>query len=212
MVLVVKLINSTVLMEYTSISMKLFMLLIDIITEFNGGYAVRFLFFLLLFRKWENDYVGATVGVTIAGQSGIPGSWSYQLSNPTHIKFDLRGNMYVMDTSNKRIQRWNPGSTYGITTVSTTALLNGMGIAFDLAGNLIVVDYSSHRVVKFPITCCKLLLPIRNYFIFFQKKKLRSIFTFFFLLATPSTTIATPARMSLYILVTISVMTHLSSL
>ncbi|CAF4021362.1 unnamed protein product, partial [Rotaria sordida] len=76
---------------------------------------------------------GATTGVTVAGQSGIAGSWSYQLNNPTHIKFDLMGNMYVMDAGNKRIQRWSPGSTYGVTVVSTTALLNGIGIAFDLA-------------------------------------------------------------------------------
>ena len=41
------LINSTVLMEYMSIQMKLSMLWIDIIIEFNDGYAVRFLLFLL---------------------------------------------------------------------------------------------------------------------------------------------------------------------
>ncbi|CAF1292333.1 unnamed protein product, partial [Rotaria sordida] len=102
-------------------------------------------------RKLHNSYVGATTGVTVAGQSGIAGSWSYQLNNPTHIKFDLMGNMYVMDAGNKRIQRWSPGSTYGVTVVSTTALLNGIGIAFDLAATPIVTV--APLAMAYPLPC-----------------------------------------------------------
>ncbi len=49
-------------------------------------------------------HIGAANGSTIAGQSGVPGGWSYQFSSPTSITFDQYGNMYVMDSGNNRIQ------------------------------------------------------------------------------------------------------------
>ncbi|CAF3461229.1 unnamed protein product, partial [Rotaria sp. Silwood2] len=57
-----------------------------------------------------------------------------------------------MDSGNDRIQRWWPGSTYGV-TVAAAVLSNSKGIAFDPFGGLAVADYSNHRIVLFPAVC-----------------------------------------------------------
>ncbi|CAF5052656.1 unnamed protein product, partial [Rotaria sp. Silwood1] len=57
-----------------------------------------------------------------------------------------------MDSGNNRIQRWWPGSTYGV-TVASASLNNPRGMAFDTSGNLAVADESYHRMVLFPVTC-----------------------------------------------------------
>ncbi len=93
-------------------------------------------------------------GTTIAGESGVAGSWSYQLSSPVAITFDQYENMYIMDSGNNRIQRWWPGSTYGVSVV-LGSFSNPRGMAFDPFGNLAVADYSYHRVVLFSVGCRK---------------------------------------------------------
>ena len=101
--------------------------------------------------------VGAPNGTTIAGQSGVAGSWSYQFSSPTAITFDQYGNMYVMDAGNNRIQRWWPGSTYGITVVSAS-LSTPKGMTIDPLGDLLVADEYYHRVVSFAVVCRKFVM------------------------------------------------------
>ncbi|CAF3803800.1 unnamed protein product [Rotaria magnacalcarata] len=100
-------------------------------------------------QKWP---AGAAVGTTVAGQSSVSGTWSYQLNLPTAIIFDQHGYMYVMDAGNSRIQRWLPGMTYGVTVVAST-VSTPYGINFDFAGNIIVADTSNHRIIAFSITC-----------------------------------------------------------
>jgi DNA-binding beta-propeller fold protein YncE len=100
------------------------------------------------------QYVGAINATTVAGQNGVAGSWSYQFNTPTSVTFDEYGNMYIMDSGNNRIQRWWPGSTYGV-TVASGSLYNPRGLAFDPSGNLATADYSYHRVVSFAIACRK---------------------------------------------------------
>ncbi|CAF3633133.1 unnamed protein product [Rotaria sp. Silwood1] len=100
-------------------------------------------------QKWIAGAVNAT---TVAGVSGVAGSWSYELHYPTAITFDQYNYMYIMDSGNNRIQRWWPGSIYGV-TVASASLYNPRGMAFDTSGNLVVVDESYHRIVLFPVTC-----------------------------------------------------------
>ncbi|CAF3039731.1 unnamed protein product [Rotaria sp. Silwood2] len=102
-------------------------------------------------QKWS---LGAVSGITIAGQINVAGSWSYQFNLPTAITFDQYNNMYIMDAGNNGIQRWWPGSTYGVTVAAAT-LSNPRGMAFDPSGNLVVTDYSNHRVVLFSVYCRK---------------------------------------------------------
>jgi DNA-binding beta-propeller fold protein YncE len=99
-----------------------------------------------------DDIIGVTNGITVAGQIGVAGSWSYQFSSPTAVTFDQYGNMYVMDSGNTRIQRWWPGSTYGV-TVASASMSSPRGMRFDSLGNLVVVDASNDRVLSFPVVC-----------------------------------------------------------
>ena len=119
---------------------------------------------------WKNDRahvvrinpsLDAANGTLIAGESGVAGAWSYQFSNPTSITFDRFGSMYIMDSGNNRIQRWSPGSTYGV-TVASASMSNPRGLSFDTYGNLVVADMSNHRIVSFPVSC-------REYLTFFIK-------------------------------------------
>ncbi|CAF4516191.1 unnamed protein product, partial [Rotaria socialis] len=96
-------------------------------------------------QKWPS---GAALGTTVAGQSAVSGTWSYQLNLPTAITFDQYGYMYVMDAGNSRIQRWLPGMTYGVTVVAAT-VSTPYGINFDFAGNIIVADTSNQRIIAF---------------------------------------------------------------
>ena len=108
-----------------------------------------------LLHSYIHEYILDQLnGTTIAGQSGVAGSWSYQFNSPTAITFDQYNNLYVMDSGNDRIQRWWPGSTYGV-TVASAVLANPRGMAFDPWGNLVVTDMSYHRVVLFSVACRK---------------------------------------------------------
>jgi hypothetical protein len=53
-----------------------------------------------------------------------------------------------------RIQRWSPGSRYGV-TVAAASPMYARGMAFDPSGNLVVADQSYHRILLFSINCCK---------------------------------------------------------
>lgn len=98
--------------------------------------------------------IGATSGNTIAGESGVSGSWSYQFNLPTAMIFDQLQNMYVMDSGNNRIQKWTPGATYGITVVAAT-MSSPRGMKFSTTGSLVVADMSYHRIISFALMCRK---------------------------------------------------------
>ncbi len=128
--------------------------MIVIIIEFKNGYRVSSSTYINRSDRLQCFYVGGSAGSTVAGQTGVPGGWSYQFSSPTSITFDQYGNMYVMDSGNNRIQRWWSGSTYGVTVVAA-GFSNPRGIAFDSSGNLAIADYSYARVVLAAIVCRK---------------------------------------------------------
>ncbi|CAF4611370.1 unnamed protein product, partial [Rotaria socialis] len=74
------------------------------------------------------------------GESGLAGSWSYELNHPTVVMFDQFDNMFILDTGNKRIQKWAPESTYGITVALLTGFTDPRGMSFDTYGSLVVAD------------------------------------------------------------------------
>ncbi|CAM4857880.1 unnamed protein product [Rotaria socialis] len=101
-------------------------------------------------QKWTRD---ASSGWTVAGQSGVNGSSSRQLWNPTAVLVDQYNNLFILDTRNTRIQKWPPGSIDGSTVISIPASFIGYSMRFDQAGNLLVVDGLHKRIISFPVVC-----------------------------------------------------------
>ncbi|CAF4113824.1 unnamed protein product, partial [Rotaria magnacalcarata] len=100
-------------------------------------------------QQW---YPGAATGITVAGQTGVAGSWSYLLYYPTAVIYDQYNYLYIVDSSNNRVQRWVPGASYGITVASST-MSNPRGLSLDSSGNIIVADMSLHRIISFAVSC-----------------------------------------------------------
>lgn len=110
-------------------------------------------------QKFPPNSNQSTNSVTVAGGNGM-GSAANQLHEPTAVTMDNSGNLYVMDESNERVQKFPPGSnsaTNGITVAggngNGTALNQitfGEGLALDANNNIYVSDYAYTRVLKFP--------------------------------------------------------------
>jgi sugar lactone lactonase YvrE len=108
-------------------------------------------------QKW---LPGATSGITVAGQSGVPGNGLNQLNSPTTLIVDTSGNMFISDNRNNRIMRWSAGSNYGLPIAGSTTsgasayqLWNPLGIHFDSSGSLYVADCLNSRIQQFSISC-----------------------------------------------------------
>ena len=84
----------------------------------------------------------------------MAGSWAYQLSSPVAVVLDQYDNIYIMDATNRRIQRWRQGGTYGVTVAAST-MSNPQGIVIDPSGNLVIADSGYHRILLFPTYCRK---------------------------------------------------------
>lgn len=84
---------------------------------------------------------------------GSKGSGNGQFSSPTGIATDAQGNAWVADTSNNRVQQFNPKGEY-LTKFGSLGSGNGQfyapsGIAIDSKGNIWVVDSGNNRVQQF---------------------------------------------------------------
>lgn len=62
--------------------------------------------------------------------------------------------MFVLDSSNNRVQRWWPGGAFG-TTVLQATLSNALGMSLDRAGTLYIADTGYQRILSFPVWCRK---------------------------------------------------------
>jgi serine/threonine protein kinase, bacterial len=65
------------------------------------------------------------------------------------VAVDSAGDLYVTDTSNKRVVKLAAGSSTQ-TVLPFTGLASSWGVAVDTAGNLYVADTTNNRVVKLP--------------------------------------------------------------
>ena len=69
-------------------------------------------------QKYES---GSSFGITVAGQANATGcSSSTCLLNPADVAVDTARNIYVLDTSNGRVQLWYYGSTAGVTVAGNS--------------------------------------------------------------------------------------------
>ncbi|CAF3800152.1 unnamed protein product [Rotaria sordida] len=104
---------------------------------------------------------GLGVGVTVAGGNG-PGLASNQLYRPTDIYVSrLDGSIYIADSYNNRIQKWQKNATFGVTVAGSSIGISGRtpylmsityGLAIDYEENyLYVSDISNNRIQRFSL-------------------------------------------------------------
>ncbi len=101
------------------------------------------------FPSWENT------GTSVAGGNGT-GNSNAQLNLPSAIAIDSKGNMYVADPVNNRVQLWKPGELVGTTIVggngagaNPNQLNYPTGVFVDPFNNIYVVDQNNQRVQYF---------------------------------------------------------------
>ena len=101
---------------------------------------------------------GALSGTTVCGQSnGVSGSDAYHLSNPWRVIVENEGDIYVVDTSNHRIQLWQLNSSFGLTVAglgvsgsSASQLSNPEDIFRDEKSEaLYITDTYNHRIMRY---------------------------------------------------------------
>jgi hypothetical protein len=101
------------------------------------------------------------IGTTVAGGNGI-GAGAHQLYYPTYIRISEKtGTMYIVDSNNNRIQRWEQGATTGVTIAgdpygnsgsSATMLYYPTGLSINDNETLMyVTDSSNNRVQRFQL-------------------------------------------------------------
>lgn len=88
--------------------------------------------------------------------TGGEGSGNGQFSRPRGIVADAKGNFYVADTGNSRIQKFKADGSF-LTSFGKPGTAEGEikepnGIAVDEAGNLYVTDALNHKLIKFDPT------------------------------------------------------------
>ena len=100
-------------------------------------------------RSLNNNNVSATV---IAAGTGSAGSTANQLDSPRGIFVHTNFTLFVADSTNKRIQRFDFGNLTG-TTVSLYGLTNPTGldqpsgVVLDAEGYLFIADTGNNRIV-----------------------------------------------------------------
>ena len=77
------------------------------------------------------------------------------LNSPHGITIDSNNNLYITDTYNNRVMKWEPDATEGVLVAggndsgsANNQFDRPFGIDIDSSGNLYVVDYTNHRVMK----------------------------------------------------------------
>ena len=101
----------------------------------------------------EEHQVFATELNRVAGK-GCPGPVSNMLDHPHGIFVTTKFSLYVSDTHNNRIQRFDPGQTSALTVAGSGArvyfILNRpTGVVLDADENLFIVDSGNHRILRF---------------------------------------------------------------
>ena len=87
---------------------------------------------------------------------GSLGTGTGQFNHPTGIAIDAKGNLWVVDTNNRRLQKFDSTGKY-LTSFGTLGTGNGQfkrptDVAIDSSGNLWVTDSGNNRVQKFDET------------------------------------------------------------
>jgi sugar lactone lactonase YvrE len=114
--------------------------------------------------------IRTVVGTGVAGPS-VPEALGLEatLHAPRDVEVDARGRLYIADTDNHVVRRWDPETgrvhtvvgtgTRGFTedgeTLEKTQLARPFGIALDSNGNLFIADTYNHRIRRVPAEALK---------------------------------------------------------
>ncbi|MEZ4705573.1 MAG: choice-of-anchor Q domain-containing protein [Caldilineaceae bacterium] len=86
-------------------------------------------------------------------QWGSPGSGDGQFADPYGVALDAAGNVYVVDSGNSRIQKFDSNGAYlaqwGSFGSGDGQFSRPVGVAVDAAGNVYVTDADNNRIQKF---------------------------------------------------------------
>jgi DNA-binding beta-propeller fold protein YncE len=93
------------------------------------------------------------VGTAVNAFTGGSGNGGGQFSKPRGIAVDSKGNIYVADQGNARIQKFDADGKF-VSTFGTLGEAEGQfkepnGVAVDPSGNVYVLDALNHKLVKF---------------------------------------------------------------
>ncbi|HZP56422.1 MAG TPA: flippase activity-associated protein Agl23 [Dehalococcoidia bacterium] len=111
-------------------------------------------FFPKGFSHVETQPVGPTVRtegtqLVIGGTGTAPG----QLSQPSNVRTDAQGNIYVADTNNNRIEKYDPQGNYlaaagGFAAGTNVPLVQPWSMVVAPDGTVFVADTWDHKIVK----------------------------------------------------------------
>jgi DNA-binding beta-propeller fold protein YncE len=120
---------------------------------------------LELYGKWEGNVEVKKNYTTIVQAKLAPfkyefvtkwgsyGSGDYQFYYPFGVAVDSSGNVYVADTGNKRIMKFNSNGSFltkwGSVGSGDYQFNHPEGVAVDSSGNVYVADTDNHRIMKF---------------------------------------------------------------
>jgi subtilisin family serine protease/sugar lactone lactonase YvrE len=79
-------------------------------------------------------------------QAGIAGSGQGQLDHPQGMALDAKGNVWVADSANNRLEEFNPKGEY-LGQLKTTA--SATDLAFDAEGDIWVAEPSRNRIARY---------------------------------------------------------------
>ncbi|CAF3409941.1 unnamed protein product [Rotaria sp. Silwood2] len=106
--------------------------------------------------RYSSNSSSGMPGLVVAG-NGTEGSSASQLSSPYGVYVNAVGTLYVADSGNSRIQRWNKGASFGVTVAGTEVSGNSlsqlsypMGIVVDSNEYMYIVDTGNNRILRWP--------------------------------------------------------------